>query len=98
VICQPVICRGFCENRAIGKVFKGKAIEKGVAFPTCVSVNRYANAAESCMQHCCALSVQTAGDDTVLSRERQHCCKSLLFNFAVSWATFVRYQQTIRPS
>lgn len=26
--------------RATQKVFKGKKIEKGVAFPTCVSVNR----------------------------------------------------------
>ena len=25
--------------RAVAKVFKGKTIEKGVAFPTCVSVN-----------------------------------------------------------
>ncbi len=27
-------------RRAVGKVFKGKNIEKGVAFPTCVSVNK----------------------------------------------------------
>ena len=26
--------------RAVGKMFKGKNIEKGVAFPTCVSVNK----------------------------------------------------------
>ena len=29
-----------CLCRAVSKVFKGKTIEKGVAFPTCVSVNR----------------------------------------------------------
>ena len=29
-----------CLCRAVAKVFKGKTIEKGVAFPTCVSVNR----------------------------------------------------------
>ena len=40
-----------CNRRAIGKVFKGKAIEKGVAFPTCVSVNRYGGCIKGCMQH-----------------------------------------------
>ncbi len=29
-------------RRAVGKMFKGKKIEKGIAFPTCVSVNRLA--------------------------------------------------------
>lgn len=28
-------------HREVAKSFKGKAIEKGVAFPTCVSVNRW---------------------------------------------------------
>lgn len=32
----PFVCR------AVAKVFKGKTIEKGVAFPTCVSVNKCA--------------------------------------------------------
>ena len=30
-------------RRAVGKMFKGKKIEKGIAFPTCVSVNRWAS-------------------------------------------------------
>jgi curved DNA binding protein len=38
---------------AIGKVFKGKAIEKGVAFPTCVSVN-------SVVGHFCPVSADDA--------------------------------------
>ena len=29
-----------CCRRAVSKVFKGKSIEKGVAFPTCISVNK----------------------------------------------------------
>lgn len=62
---QAVVCVGSCDNRAIGKVFKGKAIEKGVAFPTCVSVNRYAKAVESCTQHCCAWPAQPAGDGSI---------------------------------
>ncbi len=35
--------------RECAKSFKGKQIEKGVAFPTCVSPNRYA--ADSTSQH-----------------------------------------------
>ena len=27
-------------HRAMAKVFKGKDVEKGVAFPTCVSINK----------------------------------------------------------
>ena len=32
-------CR-FC--RSCGKIFKGRPIEKGIAFPTCLSLNKYA--------------------------------------------------------
>ena len=26
-------------NKALGKVYKGKKMEKGLAFPTCISIN-----------------------------------------------------------
>ena len=46
--------------RAVAKVFKGKTIEKGIAFPTCVSVNKCARlpcALLACMtRHCLSCS------------------------------------------
>ena len=44
-----------CCCRAASKVYKGKTIEKGIAFPTCVSVNKCGNMISSL--HSCYFSV-----------------------------------------
>ena len=45
---------GWLRCRATGREFKGKNIEKGIAFPTCLSVNRWgAVLQQACTkQHC----------------------------------------------
>ena len=62
--CVPCAC-----GRAVSKCFKGKEIEKGVAVPTCVSINKCVR-----QQHWAATAITLGCIDVAQPRQHASVC------------------------